>query len=172
MKKLLPVLLLFAVWMHLLSFSALAEYRPTGVKEACYMKIMAFCDESKRFTPGQNWSRKDAGADNHAIYVRHYVPEEEALFANFFRVRQVDFDGYTIDVYGGKWCAPGLNVPIQCDEIAMGNYYSVTARGNTAHYTHDGVNRIELRVNMYVNMKTTPVKSSAKLRLKNEHGDK
>ena len=38
----------------------------------------------------------------------------------------------------------------------MGNYYSLSARGNTAHYTHENVNRIELRVNMYVNMKTTP----------------
>lgn len=60
------------------------------------------------------------------------------------------------DVVGGKWCEPGLNIPIKSDDIVMNEYYSVTARGNTLHYDNDGVERVELRVNMYVNMNANP----------------
>lgn len=35
-----------------------AEFRPTGVKEACYMKMNAYCTENKRFKDGKNWSKK------------------------------------------------------------------------------------------------------------------
>lgn len=38
----------------------------------------------------------------------------------------------------------------------MGEYYSVAARGNTCHYLYDDVERVELRINMYVNMNETP----------------
>ncbi len=147
---------------------AFAEFRPTGVKESCYMRINAYCDESKRFVDGTNWSRKNAGHDDHAVYVRHYVSEEEAQHANLFRVREVDEDGNTIESVGAGWCTPGLNIPIVSDDIAMGNYYSVSARGNTAHYTHEGVNRIELRVNMYVNMKVAPKEKTDETQNKKE----
>ena len=30
-----------------------AEFRPTGVKEACYMKMNAYCTENKRFKDGK-----------------------------------------------------------------------------------------------------------------------
>lgn len=138
--------------------TGLAEFRPTGVKESCYMRINAYCDESKIFVDGANWSLKNTGYDNHAIYVRHYVSEEEAQYSNLFRVRHVNKEGNTIESLATGWCTPGLNIPIVSDEIVMGQYYSLSARGNTAHYTHEQVNRIELRVNMYVNMKATPGK--------------
>ena len=48
------------------------------------------------------------------------------------------------------------HIPIQSDEIVMGEYYSVAARGNTCHYLYDDVERVELRINMYVNMNETP----------------
>ena len=133
-----------------------AEFRPTGVKEACYMKMNACCTENKRFKDGKNWSKKDCGYDNHAIYVRHYVPHSVTPYTNCFKVRKVDSEGNTLAVYGEKWCTPGLNIPIQSDEIVMGEYYSVAARGNTCHYLYDDVERVELRINMYVNMNETP----------------
>lgn len=136
--------------------SGLAEFRPTGVKESCYMKIHAYCDSKKRFKDGTNWSLKNCGYDNHAIYVRHYVPHSTTPYTNCIKIRRVDSAGNTIAVYGEKWCTPGLNVPIQSDEIKMNQYYSVVARGNTCHYEYDGVDRVELRVNMYVNMNAYP----------------
>lgn len=133
-----------------------AEFRSTGVKEACYMEMNAYCTENKRFKDGKNWSKKDCGYDNHAIYVRHYVPHSVTPYTNCFKVRKVDSEGNTLAVYGEKWCRPGLNIPIQSDEIVMGEYYSVAARGNTCHYLYDDVERVELRINMYVNMNETP----------------
>lgn len=139
-----------------LGINALAEFRPTGIKESCYMKIDAYCNHRKRFVDGANWSYKDAGYNNNAVYVRHYVPHDTTPYTNLFRIRKVDSEGTTIDVVGGKWCEPGLNIPIKSDDIVMNEYYSVTARGNTLHYDNDGVERVELRVNMYVNMNANP----------------
>lgn len=171
MEKVIALVLTGIVWISQANIG-FAEFRPTGVKESCYMRINAYCDESKTFVDGANWSLKNAGSDNHAIYVRHYVPKDEAQYSNLFRVRRVDGDGNTIESLGTGWCAPGLNIPIVSDEIEMGNYYSLSARGNTAHYTHENVNRIELRVNMYVNMKTIPSKKdlSKQSGKENEHG--
>lgn len=135
---------------------AIAEFRPTEIKESCYMRIHAYSDLSKRFKDGRNWSLKDKGYDNHTIYVRHYVPHSTTPYANLFKVRKVDSKGESIATYGEKWCTPGLNIPIQSDLIDMNSLYSITARGNTCHYEYDNVSRVELRVNMYVNMNSWP----------------
>lgn len=155
MKKAMGMLVLAAaLLMH--GASGAAEFRPTGIKESCYMEINAYATKEHRYRRGKNWSYKDCGLDNHAVYVRHYVPHTATPFPNLFRVCKVDSEGNTLGIYGEKWCTPGLNVPIQSDEITMDAYYTVTARGNTLHYERDGVERVELRVNMYVNMNEMP----------------
>lgn len=120
------------------------------------MEINAHCNHEKTFRDGKNWSLKNAGYDNHAIYVRHYVPHDVTPYTNMIKARKVDSYGNTLATYGEKWCTPGLNIPIQNDEITMNEYYSVSARGNTCHYDLDGNERVELRVNMYVNMNSYP----------------
>ena len=150
------VSIVFICGMFFVSSHAHAEFRPTEIKESCYMKINAYSDNSRKYRDGKNWSYKDKGYDNSTIYVRHYIPHNVTPYTNHFRVREVDKEGNTLSIYGDKWCTPGLNVPIQSDEIGMNNYYSVTARGNTCHYQYDNVDRVELRVNMYVNMNTYP----------------
>lgn len=111
------------------------------------MKMNAYCTENKRFKDGKNWSKKDCGYDNHAIYVRHYVPHSVTPYTNCFKVRKVDSEGNTLAVYGEKWCTPGLNIPIQSDEIVMGEYYSVAARGNILpHYLYEDEERVALRI--------------------------
>ncbi len=37
-----------------------AEFRSTGIKEACYMEMNAYCTENKRFKDGKNWTKKIA----------------------------------------------------------------------------------------------------------------
>ena len=155
MKRLLAVTIIFftALFSH---SSAFSEFRATGIKESCYMKINAYSDNSQKYRDGKNWSYKDKGYDNSTVYIRHYVPHDVTPFTNHFRIREVDSKGITLAIYGDKWCTPGLNIPIQSDEIRMNKYYSVTARGNTCHYQYDKVDRVELRVNMYVNMNAFP----------------
>lgn len=155
MKKAIFGLFLAAVLL-MQSICSAAEFRPTGIKESCYMKINAYSTKEYKYRKGTNWSYKDCGLDNHAIYVRHYVPHSTTPFTNLFKVCKVDSEGNTLGVYGEKWCTPGQNIPIQSDEIVMNEYYTVTARGNTLHYEYDGVKRVELRVNMYVNMNEIP----------------
>ncbi len=133
-----------------------AEFRATGVKQACYMRMRVYTTDEGIFRLGTRWSLKDCGADNHAVFVRHYVPHDTMPYTNLFRVCKVDEDGSVLSVHGEKWCTPGLNVPISSDDIEMNEYYTVKARGNTMHYEYDGVERIELRVNMYVNMDEVP----------------
>lgn len=144
------------ILLNCLGADAWAEFRPTGIKESCYMKINAYCDHRKRFVDGKNWSYKDKGYDNHTVFVRHYVPHGTTPYTNLFRIRKVDSEGNTVDTVGGKWCEPKLNIPITSDEIVMNEYYSVTARGNTLHYDKEHVEKVELRVNMYVNMNVYP----------------
>jgi len=138
--------------------SVYGEFRPTGIKESCYMKINAYSTLDKRFKDGKNWSLKNCGYDNHAVYVRHYVSHSTLPYANCIKVREVDQDGNTLAICGEKWCTPGLNIPIESKKIEMNKYYSVTARGNTCHYGSSGVERVELRINMYVNMNSYPKK--------------
>lgn len=148
--------LIISTLLYLRTASVKAEFRKTGIKESCYMKIIAHTDFDKKYVNGTNWTLKDSGFDNHTIYVRHYVPHTASAYTNHFLVRNVDENGDTIDVYGGKWCTPKLNIPIQSDEIVMDQYYSIAARANTCHYQYDNIERLELRVNMYANMNTYP----------------
>lgn len=148
--------MLLEVLMLLWSVCGMAEFRPTGIKESCYMRIMAHTTDKAKYRVGTRWSYKDCGLDNHAVYVRHYVPHAATPYTNLFKVVKVDSEGNVIGVYGEKWCTPSLNVPIVSDDITMNEYYTVTARGNTLHYDYDGVERVELRVNMYVNMNIIP----------------
>ena len=51
-----------------------AEFRSTGEKESCYMRINACCDEPKTFVDGANWSLKNALRFRRRSTVFQFVP--------------------------------------------------------------------------------------------------
>ncbi len=155
MKKMLAAILA-TILLVTFAAAAFAEPYPTAVGQSAYMDIYVSCTDTTTYTDGKRWTQKNDGADNHAIYVRHYVGAGYGEYTNHFRGREVDSDGNTIANRGAKWCTVGINAPIQSNNITMGPWYSVSARGNTNHYDYDGVRSLVLKTNMYVNMGTMP----------------
>ncbi len=156
MKKMLAAILA-TILLVTFAASAFAELYPTFSGQSAYMDIVVSCTDTTTYTNGRRWTEKTCGADNHAIYVRHYVDAGYGEYTNHYRGREVDKEtGNTIANRGAKWCTVGINVPIQSNNITMWQCYSVSARGNTNHYDYDGVRSLVLKTNMYVNMDDKP----------------
>ena len=136
MKKMVTLVLAIAMLMSLASVASAGS----GV-----VSLPVYCNSTT------NYSRIENGLynynNNHSIYVLHHDNVDTDEYTNHFRGQESgSASGSTWTQRGSKWVTQYLDIPIENNNIVLGKYYTVSARGNTNYYNYDGLSRITLSV--------------------------
>lgn len=83
------------------------------------------------------------------LYVDHSVIGGTNAYTNLFHAVRLQLGNNIL--CGQKWATTGVNVPIQSNAIYLYYDYTVAARGNTKHFTLDGISSITLTGNFNPN---------------------
>ena len=117
-----------------------------GVASAAPFGIPVWCNSTTNYTKADEVGEQKSGTQA-AIYVYHHDNVDTDEYTNHFRGIEVK----TNTTRGSKWCTQGLSVPSQNNNIKSRIFYTVSARGNTHYYNHDGISRITLNGRYDVN---------------------
>lgn len=131
MKKMLAMVLAIAMLVSM-----------AGVASATTFTLSVSCTSTTTYTDAPATEYKSSSTTNGRIYVYSYDNVDTTEYTNHFRGQEAN--GSTRTTRGSKWVTQYSEIPIENSNIVSGNYYSVSARGNTNYSNYDGISRITL----------------------------
>ena len=136
MKKMVVLILAIAMLMSLASVAS------AGSK---VVSLSVYCNNKTKYSRIENGLYNYS--NNHSIYVLHHDNVDTDEYTNHFRGQESgSASGSTWTQRGSKWVTQYQDIPIENNNIVIGKYYTVTARGNTNYYDYDGLSQITLSV--------------------------